>query len=273
MSKSANGGKGWTAAQGTTDHATATGGVPLVQPDGTVVVLMDNWLPASPSTQLRSFESADGGKSWGPSHLVAQLKAAPSPLNGLGSFATGLGSAAEDGTGKIYAVWADCRFRPHCSGNDIVMSTSSNGITWSDVSRVTRTANDGIPGIGIDPLSADRFARIGISYYTFDPHCEGSNCVINIRFVSSADGGATWSRPTPIAGPMHGSWLARIPQGVTGVTLASHISTTVLPGGNAITAFPFATAPSGNTLHQDMYAVPGGIPILGSKRYPHRHGG
>jgi hypothetical protein len=264
MSTSADGGRTWSAAQGTADHATATAGAPLVQPDGTVVVLMDNWIPARPSTQVRSFESVNGGKSWGPSHPVAQLHGAPSPLNSLGSFDIALSSAAVDGTDRIYAVWPDCRFRPHCTGNDIVLSTSSNGITWSKVTRVTSTGNDGFPGIGADPLSGGRFARLGITYYSYSPHCRGSNCSIDVRFISSADSGAIWSRPVRMAGPMRGSWLAKVPQGqgLTGVTLGSYIGTTILPGGNAVTAFPLVTAPTGSKLHQDMYTVRGGMPLI-----------
>src|SRR3984893_10291075 len=46
MSVSADGGKSWGAAKGTADHATGIGagsGTPLVRPDGTIVVPMDNW--------------------------------------------------------------------------------------------------------------------------------------------------------------------------------------------------------------------------------------
>jgi hypothetical protein len=67
-----------------------------------------------------------------------------------------------------------------------------------------------------------------------------------------------------MAGPIRGSWLAKVPQGqgLTGVTLGSYIGTTILPGGNAVTAFPLATAPTGSKLHQDMYTVRGGMPLI-----------
>lgn len=262
MSVSPDGGRTWSAGRRTADDATATRGIPLVRPDGTVVVLMDNWLPADPSTEVRSFTSDDGGRTWGPSHLVAALKAAPSPLNGLGSFNTSLGTAAVDGAGTIYAVWSDCRFRQRCTGNDLVMSTSENGVTWTKVTRVTNGENVDTPGVGADPLTG---GRLGITYYDLDPHCQGADCLIQARFISSSDGGTTWNRPITLAGPMHGSWLARLPQGVTGVTLGNHIGTTVLPSGNAITIFPFATEPGDTTLHQDMHTVAGGIPIHGKQ--------
>ncbi len=141
------------------------------------------------------------------------------------------------------------------------MTTSSDGITWSPVRRVTSgTGDNTLPGIGADPLSASPSARIGITYYHYDPRCAPDSCLISVRFVSSADGGATWSRPGQVAGPMRSSWLARIGQGTA---LSSFITTTVLPGGHAVTAFPLASPPTGSTLHQDIYTVSGGLPIRG----------
>src|SRR6266852_5246326 len=66
--------------------------------------------------------STDGGSSW------ADPLAAPD--------AFGLPSASIDGDGKIYVAWADCRFRPSCGANDIVISTSSDGLSWSDPTAV-----------------------------------------------------------------------------------------------------------------------------------------
>jgi hypothetical protein len=149
MSVSADGGKTWGAANTTADHATGIGagsGTPLVRPDGTVIVPIDNWVPASPSTQVLAFESRNGGRSWSRTHLIANIKAAADP----GAILPGLEllSAAEDAAGKIHVVWADCRFRPGCSANDIVMSTSTNGVTWSPVTRVTSGPGDNtLPGV------------------------------------------------------------------------------------------------------------------------------
>ena len=68
-----------------------------------------------------------------------------------------------------------------------------------------------------------------------------------------------------VAGPLRASWLAKGPPTPAGdtVLLGDYLGTAILPGGYAITAFPLATSPSGNRLHQDMYAVSGGIPLRG----------
>ena len=57
---------------------------------------------------------------------------------------------------------------------------------------------------------------------------------------------------------MQSSWLAKIGQRTQ---LSYFLTTTVLPGGHAVTAFPLATRPTRSKLHQDMYIVPGGLPI------------
>jgi len=257
MAVSADGGRSWGTAKATANHATGTAGKPLVRPDGTVVVPVDIWPKAD---QVLSFQSYDGGGTWGPARAIAQAKTAVDPFSNP-LFIPALADA-EDGTGRIYLAWQDCRFRPGCSANDIVMTTSGNGTCWTPVRRVTgSTGDDTLPGVGADPVSAGPSARIGITYYHYYPHCTAASCRIGVRFVSSADGGATWSRPARVAWPMQSSWLATAGQGAM---ISYFIGTTVLPGGNAVTAFPLATAPAGSELHQDMYVVRGGMPIRGS---------
>jgi hypothetical protein len=254
MSVSADGGRAWGAAKTTANHATGTAGKPLVRPDGTVVVPINIWPKAD---QVLSFESHNGGGSWGPTRVIAQARTAVDPLSNP-LFIPAL-SDAEDGSGKIYLAWQDCRFRLSCSANDIVLTTSSNGSVWSPVRRMTAGPGDNtLPGTGADPLSSGPFARIGITYYHYEPGCTAASCFIGVRFISSADGGATWSGSAQIAGPMQSSWLETVGQGAM---ISYFIATTVLPGGHAVTAFPLATAPTGSKLHQDMYTVRGGMPI------------
>ena len=84
-----------------------------------------------------------------------------------------LPSTAIDGAGNVYVVWSDCRFRTSCSSNDVVMSTSSNGTTWSTVTRVpidatTSTVDHFLPGIGIGSHNfRQQRAHITIIYYYY----------------------------------------------------------------------------------------------------------
>ena len=47
-----------------------------------------------------------------------------------------LPSSAVDAADKVYTVWQDCRFRTGCAENDLVMSTTADGTTWSAVTRI-----------------------------------------------------------------------------------------------------------------------------------------
>jgi len=218
------------------------------------------WVAAPRCGQILDFESTDGGRTWGPAHVIARAHVAAGPLD---RFPSGppLISAAVDGTGRLYLAWADCRFRARCTANDIVMTTSTNGRTWSPAIRVTRGPGDHIvPGIGASSQPGSR-ARIGVTYYIIPhPHCTPATCVIAAGFTTSADGGSTWSRQVPLARPFRASWLAKIPGGVT---LSDWIGATVLPGGNVIAAFALASKPTGATFRQNMYAVAGGMPVRG----------
>ena len=49
-------------------------------------------------------------------------------------------------------AWADCRFRPGCDGDTVVLTTSTDGSTWTPRTRVPGTGFDSfVPGIAVDP--------------------------------------------------------------------------------------------------------------------------
>ena len=83
-----------------------------------------------------------------------------------------LPSAEIDAAGKVYVTWMDCRFRSGCTSNDIVMSTSSDGINWSGPARipidpVTSTVDHLIPGIGVDHATSGSSALSGAGLLLF----------------------------------------------------------------------------------------------------------
>jgi hypothetical protein len=75
-----------------------------------VVVLIDIWPRAD---RVLSFESGDGGGTWGPACVIAQARTALDPTSNP-LFFPAL-SDAEDADGTIYLAWQDCRFRAGCS--------------------------------------------------------------------------------------------------------------------------------------------------------------
>jgi hypothetical protein len=206
---STDGGLTWT--QSSAPGSSVIGGQPVVQPSGTVVVPIDNGFEGS----VESFVSTTGGVSYtGPftvstisDHFVqGSLRTSPLP------------SAEVDGAGKVYVVWQDCRFRSGCAENDIVMSTSTDGIIWTPVVRipiddVTSTVDHFIPGIGVDKGTQGGTAHLGLSYYYYPVASCGSSCRLTIGYVQSTDGGSTWTAPVQLQGPMRLTWLPLTNQG------------------------------------------------------------
>ena len=175
-----------------------------------------------------------------------------------------LPSAEIDSAGTVYLAWSDCRFRSGCPANDIVISKSTSETTWAAPTRVpvdatTSTVDHFVPGIGVDRTTSGTTARIGLTYYFYsNTNCTAATCQLNVGFISSRNGGSTWSTATQVAGPMTLSWLPNTSQGRM---FGDYISTSVVPGGRAFPCLPVATAPSGSTFNQNMFVPTGGLPI------------
>jgi hypothetical protein len=240
----------------------ARGGQPLVRPNGTVLVPMNN----ANQSQVRSFRSVDGGASWRATVLVSSV----SRHTVAGGLRTSpLPSAEMDGAGTAHVVWQDCRFRSSCASNDIVMSTSTSETTRGVVTRVpidatSSTVDHFIPGIGVDRSTSGISARVGLTYYYYPTAaCTSSSCRLNVGFISSTNGGASWSTATNVAGPMTLSWLANTSQGRM---VGDYISTSVPAGGNAWPTIAVANTPTGSTFDEAMYVPSGGLAISGGTR-------
>jgi hypothetical protein len=256
MSTSTNGGASWGVARKTNDNAAGLGGQPVVQPNGAVIVPIGS----ANLGQIRSFRSVDGGASWRVTVLVATV-ARHTVAGGLR--AATLPSAEVDASGKVYVVWQDCRFRSSCSSNDIVMSTTTQSSypTWSSVRRIpidstTSTVDHFIPGLGVDAATSGSTARLALAYYYYpSAACSFSTCQLNVGFLSSRNGGATWSSPTQLASPMSQSWLASTSQGRM---VGDYISTS-WSGGTAHPAFAAASAPSGGLFNESIFSPATGL--------------
>jgi hypothetical protein len=262
MLTSTDGGVTWSAPRSTADSAFGLGGQPLVQPNGTVVVPYF----ADLQSQIRSFVSTDGGSSWGSSVEVSTQS--DHGVDG-GLRTEPLPSAEIDAAGTVYLVWQDCRFRTGCQSNDMVLSTSTDGTTWSPVQRVPiDPVNSGedhfIPGLAVDRTTSGSSAHLGLAYY-FYPNavCSSSTCQLEVGYVSSTNGGVTWSAPTTVAGPMTMNELASTSQGFM---VGDYISTSIA-GGRAYPVFAVGLPLSGSTFNEAMYTVPGGLPVTGGSAF------
>jgi hypothetical protein len=259
MRRSTDGGLTWGPSLTASDGAVGVGGQPLTRNNGTVLVPYF----ASSSGEIRSFRSVDGGASWRATLAVATI-AHHSPAGGLRE--DPLPSAEMDGPGTAYVVWADCRFRSGCASNDIVMAKSTSETTWSapvriPIDPVTSSVDHFTPGIAVDKTSGDGSARIGVTYYYYpNTNCSSSTCQLNVGFISSTNGGASWSAPVQIAGPMSLSWL---PNTSAGRMFGDYISTSIVAGGNAYPVLPVASAPVSGSFRVPMRVPTGGLPITG----------
>jgi len=237
-STSTDGGLTWGPPVPTVNLATGLGGQPLVQPTGTVVVPSGN----ANLTQIIAFQSTNAGATWTAPVLVANVQI-HDPAGNLRAGA--LPSAEIDAAGKVYVSWPDCRFRPGCTSNDIVFSTSTNGTTWTAPARVpidptTSTVDHFIPGLGVDPSTSGAGAKLGLTYYYYSNTACGGACALEAGYIQSNDGGATWSSALQIVAPFP---LTQAPDTSQGRMVGDYISTSWL-GGKAFGPVPVGKAPS-----------------------------
>lgn len=260
MSTSSDGGHTWSKPATTADTAHATGGQPLVQSNGIVVVPIS----AFDGTHLLSFRSTDGGKSWSKSSIIA-------PISGY-VFST----AAIDGLNTIYVVWVDCKFEKQCTGqgsagdavvqpatqpqNDLVMSTSTDGTHWSAPRFIPADPpgsgiNHLVTGLAVDPNTWGSAAHLALTFYYAPVNCS-SDCPYSAGFVSSEDGGQHWNAKIQLGDSMNLSWL---PVGRNKV--GDYIST-VFCNGLAYPFFSIAVQPTSNgQLSEAIYTITGGLNV------------
>jgi hypothetical protein len=254
MNTSSDGGVTWGSTVNVSGNPAGIAGQPMVQPNGTVIVPIDDYFEAN----IIAFSSHDGGATWSSAvtvapiitHFVAgNLRSGPLP------------SAAMDAAGTAYVVWQDCRFRAGCRANDLVLSTSSDGIPWSSPSRIpidpTTSADDHfIPGLNIAPGTSANSAHIGLTYYFYPTTNCGSVCPLSVAYVDSHDGGASWSSPVALVGPMPTVWLPATDQGVM---VGDYIATTFV-GSQPVGIFAVADGqPLPGAFNEAMYVSKFGI--------------
>ena len=248
MSTSTDSGKTWGPAKTTANGDFGIAGQPLVQPNGRVIVPIIGFVNNnSQPFNMKSFISKDGGASWSKTFLVSEVDfRVPQGIRST----IPLPSAEIDASGKVYVTWEDCRFENGCRANDIVITTTNDGVTYSKVQRVPidrvgSLVDHFIPGLGVDRSTSGSSAHLALAYYYYPvANCQTLTCRLDVGFISSTNGGASWSasqRVTP--SPMRLQWLALTTQGYM---VGDYISTVVLPGdSDAYPVVAVASPPTG----------------------------
>jgi hypothetical protein len=239
----------------------------VVQANGTVIVPINN----ANETAVLAFTSTNGGTSWGSTVTVAGI-AHHTEAGGLRSGA--LITAEIDGAGIVYVVWSDSRFERGGRANDLVMSTSTDGTSWTAVTRIPADpvgsgVDHFIPGIAVDRSTSGTTAHLVVAFYYYPvSKCSSSTCQLDVGYVSSTTGGSSWSSTTNITGPMTLSWL---PNTTQGRMVGDYISADFAGGTVAFPAFAVASAPTGGTdcstagvtCHEAIFSVVSGVAHLG----------
>jgi hypothetical protein len=235
---SRDGGLTWKLSK--TPRVGVIGGQPLTLPNGDVVVPIDN----ASETALGYTRSTNGGVKFGNAFTITSITAAADP----GNIRSGpLPSAEISNDGKIYVVWEDCRFRTGCSQNDLVYVTSTNGTTWSAVQRIPidsipSTADYFIPGVAVDRGTLGANIHVAVGYYFYpDKNCSFATCQLSVGYISSTNGGSTWSAAQQLRGPMAMSWL---PDTTQGRMVGDYMSTSFDGFGMAHPVFAEAYVPT-----------------------------
>jgi BNR repeat-like domain len=261
MSTSTDGGLTWSTPIRTNGNDKGLGGQPVVQPSGRVIVPFE-----SLNGTITSFVSNDGGASWSRGFKVANIRF-HDPAGNLRSSPRPSAEIAADGT--VYVAWEDCRFRKKCPANDIVFSTSTDGVNWSDPARVpiddlTSGVDHFIPGLAVDPTTSGSTTKLALTYYYYpDATCAGG-CQLDVGYISSPDGGAHWGDPMQLAGPMTLDEIAATSQGPM---VGDYISTSI-SGGLAATVFAVGNAPTTAAFDEAMYS-PGRLAIATAAQATH----
>jgi len=257
MSTSTDGGQTWSKGVNIR-NAFGLGGQPVVQTNGTVVVPFEG-------NGIQAFSSTDGGNTWGNLVTVSSIN----DHGVAGSLRTSpLPSADVDNVGTVYVAWQDCRFRTSCRSNDIVFSSSTDGKTWSAVSRIpidptTSTIDHFIPGLAVDHTTGGSTAHLALTFYFYPvSNCTSSTCKLTVGFISSQNAGVTWGAPMRLAGPMHLNWL---PNTSSGLMVGDYISTSYATG--AFGVFAKANAKTGSTFDEAMYTTTKGLEALSVGQY------
>ena len=255
MSTSTDGGITWGTPNSPQNQSfAALGGQPLVQPGGTVIVPIYGTDLKTGIDHIYAYTSTNGGASWNDPVVVSPVTYHIQKASYRGG---SLPSAEIDQAGRVYVVWADCRFENSCSADDIVMSTSTDGVTWTAVQRIpidpTGSGVDHFTaGIAVDKNTQGNQAHLALTFYYFaNTNCTNKTCKLYAGFVSSVNGGASWSANMQLAGPMKLSWLANTD---AGYMIGDYISTSIM-GNQAFPGIPVAIAPKGATLKESLYTA------------------
>jgi hypothetical protein len=169
----------------------------MIGPDGGLTIVYFTDHPGE-RPRLYSRTSHDGGSSFGSPVQVGTMRFRAS----RGLRAAGVEQAGADPvTGTLFVVWEDAANRRDRL-NDVVLSRSMDGgASWSAATRV----NTDLSGSGTDhlqPSVAARGGRVHVVYFTREVRQGRPSRLLQLRSITSSDGGATFRAERTIGPPV-----------------------------------------------------------------------
>jgi len=204
------------------------------------------WLVATlalgASDSALAVNRSSDGLHWSPPLLVAQKPNGPNGIMFDKEWIACDNGGASPFHGRCYLSYSDIENLR--LSNDLVLSTSRDGVAWTAPLTIPLG-----PGNHVIPrLAADRArpGRLALAYYT--QATRGSR--LDAEFVSSRDGGRTWTRPARLSPEsMPVNRIAR----AGGAMVGDYISTS-FANGRAVPVFVLAQSPRAGRLRQATYA-------------------
>ena len=113
-----------------------------------------------------------------------------------------------------------------------------------------------IPGIAVDRTTSGGSIKVSVGYYFYpNVNCSEATCQLAVGYISSTNGGTSWSAPTVLRGPMTMDWLPNTTQGrmvgdyISSSFDAAHLAHPVFaeayapPSGDCVTSTPNCNQP------------------------------
>jgi len=165
-------------------------------PDGTVYMLWEDG--DVHGSKMVVATSHDGGVKWTHATTIASVRDIADPIPGA-NFRTDsfLSPAVDQTSGAIYAAWADASGG---AGHIVVTKSSDGGSTWSTTQTVSAASNGYafFQGLDVAPNGRVDLAYQALTATSTTTYGTG-NAKIDAYYVSSTNGGVSWSAPTKVS--------------------------------------------------------------------------
>ena len=178
------------------------GALPLVQPNGTLTIVYEDFTVADDEVAQTSH---NGGASFDPPVKIGSFQGGSVPDIRSGALPA---AAVDSTTGALYAVWQDRRFRSDTVRDVVISRSTSGGDSWNGLTRV----NPDPPNSQLDHFTPAVVALNGRVYVAYRTRSVsgGLSPLVDMRYIVSADAGVTFSGERILGDPTDLHFAAQV---------------------------------------------------------------